>query len=84
MLNAITRSRAQQVRISGKQYQTDSIGLQVRGGMILTSYPVDSNALHATDASCDDVLPPSLITFGPGNSVQAHVRPVHCVIPCEM
>lgn len=48
-----------------------------------TSDPVDGDALYPTDASGDDVLPPRLITLGPGNPVQTHVRPVHSVIACQ-
>lgn len=54
-----------------------------RGLSILTSDPVNSDAFHPTDAGSYDVLPPGLITFGPGNSVQAHVCPVHGVISCK-
>lgn len=50
---------------------------------ILTSDPVNSDAFHPADAGSNDVLPPSLITFGPGYSVQAHVCPVHSVISCK-
>lgn len=65
-------------QVSGKQlsfihhimnfcrYQNDVLSL---GVMILTSNPVDSNALDPADASSDDVLPPGLITFGAGDSV---------------
>lgn len=48
-----------------------------------TSNPVNGDALHSTDASRDDVLPPRLITLGPRNPVQAHVGPVHRVVACE-
>lgn len=48
-----------------------------------TSNPVDGDAFHPTDAGGDDVLPPRLITLGPRNPVQSHVRPVHSVIACQ-
>lgn len=51
-----------------------------RGVTLLTSDPVNSDAFHPTDAGCNNVLPPGLITFGARYSVQAHVCPVDCVI----
>lgn len=56
---------------------------KTQGVTILTSDPVNSDAFHPADASSNDVLPPRLITFGPGYSVQAHVCPVHGVISCK-
>lgn len=47
-----------------------------------TSNPVDGDALHAADAGGDDVLPPRLVTLGPGDPVQAHVGPVDGVVGC--
>lgn len=58
--------------------------LQAQRETTLTSDPVNSDALHPTYAGSNNVLPPGLITFGSGNSVQAHVCPVHSVIPCEI
>lgn len=50
----------------------------------LTSNPVDGDAFDPADAGSYDVLPPGLITFSPGNSVQAHICPVDSVISCNI
>lgn len=50
----------------------------------LTGDPVNSDAFHPADAGGDDVLPPGLVAFGAGDSVQTHVCPVHSVVSCEM
>lgn len=47
-----------------------------------TCYPVDSDALHSSDAVGDYVLPPGLVSFGPADGAQAHVHPVDGVILC--
>lgn len=49
-----------------------------------TRDPVHGDALHSTDPSGDDVLPPGLIPFGAGYPVQPHVRPVHGVVSCKV